>query len=389
MDALPPVPTPPTKLWREFRIQWMPVLVFLGAVAAAVALWKTSLGAPMLVGQVEAVQAAVRSPDVGILVALTVTNYQQVAKDDPVAELDTSDPRTSAARANLLDTRVRLLGEAIRHPELDQQRNDLDYQRLQLELRNHRLALATAEVNLQRAEEEFERVKGLFEAKIVSERAYEIAQRAKEALEVEIRERTELVSYLTNRLPEFWARIERSRSLATQQLAQVEINRLQVAGLATNNLVLRAPTNGVVCNVWHRPGEVVRAGDVILTVQVPRSERIVCYLRQPLPVEPEVGMQVQVRTRSMVKRVGWGKILNVGPQMEPISAALLRPGMNIEIGLPIAISVPPELNLRPGELVDLAILPKTEAASPPLDSRLVRIANPPTPRTVGSAQGPP
>ena len=33
MDSLPPIPTPPAQRWREFRIQVLPILVFLGTVA--------------------------------------------------------------------------------------------------------------------------------------------------------------------------------------------------------------------------------------------------------------------------------------------------------------------------------------------------------------------
>src|SRR5213594_3144403 len=101
MNKLPPIPSPPGKLWREFRIQLLPVLVFLGAVVAAGVLWKTSLAAPSLVGQVESIQAEVRSPDTGVLAMLYVTDHQVVKMGDVIGEVDTSDPRTSSARANL------------------------------------------------------------------------------------------------------------------------------------------------------------------------------------------------------------------------------------------------------------------------------------------------
>jgi hypothetical protein len=35
---------------------------------------------------------------------------------------------------------------------------------------------------------------------------------------------------------------------------------------------------------------------------------------------------------------------------------------NTELGLPLSISVPPSLKIRPGELVDMKLVPKTDAA---------------------------
>ena len=56
-----------------------------------------------------------------------------------------------------------------------------------------------------------------------------------------------------------------------------------------------------------------------------------------------------------------GQILRVGSQMEPINPALVAPdNKRIEVGLPILVSVPPGIQLLPGEHVKLFI----EVASP-------------------------
>jgi hypothetical protein len=49
----------------------------------------------------------------------------------------------------------------------------------------------------------------------------------------------------------------------------------------------------------------------------------------------------------------------VGTQYEPLPAALQMPVRlaNSELGLPLSVSVPPSLRIRPGELVDLRLLP--------------------------------
>ena len=71
-------------------------------------------------------------------------------------------------------------------------------------------------------------------------------------------------------------------------------------------------------------------------------------------------MSVEVRTRGLRRAMSLGKILEVGTQLEPIAPALVSPlrTANIELGLPILVSLPPGLKTRPGEIVDLRIDPR-------------------------------
>ena len=66
-------------------------------------------------------------------------------------------------------------------------------------------------------------------------------------------------------------------------------------------------------------------------------------------------MRVEVRTRGVHRASGIGKVMEVGTQFENIPATLLGPVKfaNINMGLPVDISLPPSLSIRPGELVDV------------------------------------
>jgi hypothetical protein len=70
-------------------------------------------------------------------------------------------------------------------------------------------------------------------------------------------------------------------------------------------------------------------------------------------------MLVQVRTRCVKRQSAETQIVQVGSQMEPIIPALLplSTGKAIETGLPVLVSRPPGLKIRPGEVVDLIIKP--------------------------------
>ena len=82
-------------------------------------------------------------------------------------------------------------------------------------------------------------------------------------------------------------------------------------------------------------------------------------MRPPMSDPPKVGARVEVRTRGSRREIGVASVIEVGAQVEQIAPALLGPVKlaNLELGLPISISVPAELKIMPGELVDLTILP--------------------------------
>jgi len=55
-ERLPPIPTPSSQLWRQLRLQYVPVVIFLAGVAAAVLLWTQWVAPPTLIGEAEAIR---------------------------------------------------------------------------------------------------------------------------------------------------------------------------------------------------------------------------------------------------------------------------------------------------------------------------------------------
>src|SRR5438309_1090732 len=96
-EPLPPVPTPTALRWREFRVRFLPLLVFAGACASVGVIWKHNLSAPMLVGAVEVRSAQVIVPYAGKITQLNVDSFQVVTQGTPLAVLVPSDPRAGLA----------------------------------------------------------------------------------------------------------------------------------------------------------------------------------------------------------------------------------------------------------------------------------------------------
>jgi multidrug resistance efflux pump len=131
--------------------------------------------------------------------------------------------------------------------------------------------------------------------------------------------------------------------------------RIAIIESSQSIITLHAPMTGIVTEVLRRVGENVVVGEVLIIISATQPERIVGYLRQPFPLEPFVGQQVEVRTHGRERLYGLAAITRVGATFEPILNAALHPATTPEVGLPVEVSLPPNLQLRPGELVSLVI----------------------------------
>jgi multidrug resistance efflux pump len=260
--------------------------------------------------------------------------------------------------ADLQVTRARMMQ--------DQQRNDLNYQQTRMDLLGQRIELATAKIRLQQAESEFERVTILFRDKIAPEGVgprdgvlgYEVALRDRDALKIEVEQKTRLISDMEQILQEFKPpTLSNQNPLLNDAInaavsAQEEQLRRTEGGTA-----LRAPMDGIVSIVNRRSGENIAAGEPILTISSERAERIIGFLRLPVSYEPKVGDTVEIRTRGSNAQKASATIQKVGSRMELFTQPLRVRGFAAaqERGLPILINLPENLKVYPGEIVDLFV----------------------------------
>jgi hypothetical protein len=155
---------------------------------------------------------------------------------------------------------------------------------------------------------------------------------------------------------------------------QVTITQLEKMrdAAATNwgPIVLRAPISGMVSLVYRQQGEHIVDGEPLLAINSHWADRIVGYLRQPYPIDPQIGMSVLVTTQERKSRKFWTEISQIGAQLEIItnSLAFVRQGALVDAGLPIVVDVPKGMHLRPGETVNLVFRGKPAAATPVLEA---------------------
>lgn len=360
--ALDPIPTPLPQRWREFRFRVLPVYAFLGAAAIVVYLWQDT-SVPMFSGLGEGVRSTVASPQAGLLQEVLVQPYTTVKAGEPLAVVESADPRTLLS---LLQVEIDLV--RLRFAPSPAEENAIDYERMRIELLRTRADLAVARINLARAQNDVDRQRALHAEKLVSDATFDLTLKTRDAFQAEVNEGSSAFGQIEERL-------EHLRSLGDPGASPPEIEHLRVlldrlestrTALATNAglITLYAPIDGVVHFVGRQPGEHVVEGEPLFTVLSRASDRVVGYLRQPYPVEPRVGLSVRVTTRAPDRRRFWSEIVEVGAQIEVITNALaqLRVGALVDVGLPVVVAVPAQAQVRPGEVVDLVITPRSGGA---------------------------
>jgi multidrug resistance efflux pump len=373
--------TPWKRRWQRFCHRCVPMLGFVGCLAATLWLWQRQGHAPTLQGEVVAVRLDVTAGCDGVLVPLarepwhlydTVEANQVIARLDDravLARLDTGRKELDLVRADLEAAVVKnSRGEPVRNLSYLREATQLaiDHGRSLLRVLDGKMRVETDRVELQRYDARLEHGKPLHEKKASSGRKWTEANRSRETvakrLEAELtalhkaKDEEKTIREKREKLPARLA-AEAAKSLAPFQAAvesqQARIRELEVM---IDQLTIRAPIRGVICAILRRPGEHIRAGHAILTVADPQGQYIVSYVRPGQRLHPLPGMTTEVRLRSAASRPVVTRVERVGPQVEPVPLHLCRDPKVPEWGLPVLITIPQGLPARPGELLDVSIL---------------------------------
>jgi membrane fusion protein, multidrug efflux system len=357
-----PILIPLRKRWHRVRVRWLPALVLITGFGAVAFLWRGHVASLTIVGQAEPVVSDVSCYKPGVLEELNVTRFQRVKAGDPVGKVRVTEPGILASSLAVIQAEIEALRVNLK-PVVAQQRNAMDYDQLRLDWMKQRAQWASSRVNLDLAEAEYRRMNALFQDKIVSERVYEQAKAARDRLQKEVEELGKLVAEGETNLQylQVTNKAEISQVSTDPLLAAIAVqeSKLRLTEADLSPRVVKAPIDGIVTTIYHRAGEAVNAGQPIVAIATLSPVRIVGYLRVPLATQPTAGMEVQVRTRRPRREVGKATVTEVGTQLESVPATLLGPinFANIVQGLPLDISLPANLKILPGELVDVTLLP--------------------------------
>ncbi len=362
---LTPIPVPPAQRWRVFRVEKLPLIVFALGVVAVVLLWRGSAVAPALVAEAEIIQTEVRSARGGVLLELAAEPLQTVRAGQVLGRVRAIPAAEAAAEIAHLRAELDSLA-AGREPIIAGQRLAADRERIRLDWMRERAALAALRMEARQAEADLARQRGLHARGVATDEALETARNLSTGLAERLVVQERLVLELAPREDDpASAPGPADESLAAAlRAAEAE---LRFAEARVEPETLLAPVDGIIVRVVRHAGETIIPGEPVLYVAPPTAARLVGFIRQPVDREVRPGMVVEVRTRDTRPRVATAAIQAVGRVLEPVPPtllALLDRADSPELGLRVHFSLPPDLDLRPGEQVDVMIARSARKASP-------------------------
>jgi multidrug resistance efflux pump len=146
-------------------------------------------------------------------------------------------------------------------------------------------------------------------------------------------------------------------------------------------LVIKSPISGTVTQIHARPGQFVQPGHPILEIASERGTGIVAYLRAEQQILPREGMEVEVRTASDPYHSHAAQVESVAGQYDSVPTRLLRDPKTPEWGIPVRVTLPQDISVRPGELVRVTFRSRpfsgkssTAAAAAPTSSDRLAVA---------------
>ena len=367
---LRPIPIPLAQRLEDARTKIAPFLVFGMALIITAMLWHDALAPSMLVGEVVTVKSAVSSPVPATLQRLSVQRLQRVKAGDVIGELRANDPRQTLdlMQGELTLLRLEANAEDSTNDALTAQRREtLDIERLRLDLMAEKVALTVALANAKKATMDLQLAEKMVNASADAGSFIQVAQLAKEKADNEAKARQALVDTLGPRVEKLSAATPTSPPAQDAQLKRAIEDLQQRLGSieqSQNVITLRAPIDGIITEVLRHAGENIMAGEPLLVITATQAESIIGYMRQPFPLQPAVGQTVEVRSNGRDRQHGSAVVTRVGEHFEPIINPALHPAPTAEMGLPVEVSLPSNLKLRPGELVGLVIRP-SESQNPP------------------------
>ncbi len=382
MSDLPRIPVSWSQRWRSLRQRLFPVCAFALSACLAGWLWSRQFSFTQAIGEVFAHKVEVSVPVDGALLAQSGRNldlYQTVRAGQVIIRLD--DRPTLAAistvQKQLEEAKLELKAK-LEDLRLDRQDREFDRtteaRRLAVEIEQRRLDIASRKgeltadkIELERELEKLKVADELMAKKAISRIDYLEYERRRDVVQERIRGHEEFLAEARLQLQSAQQRMDQHSPTESATAADlvapfhaaigVQEARLAELELQREALDIRSPISGRIVSVSAWPGQQVRRGTVVFTVASHEADYIVSYVRPNQRFQPAKGMQVAARSRTNTSLTVSATVSNIGPQLEPIPAQQLRDIKRPEWGLPVLISIPSSLGLRPGELVDLKFLP--------------------------------
>jgi multidrug resistance efflux pump len=371
-------------------LRFLPVLVWLGAVAGVAGLFHRRIAQFEVVGIANAEVHDVGTNTRARVISVPVQLFTKVTKGDPVAVVSTvlDDERIEAAKA-VIQAEIKSTGA--QRTELRKNYEAEIYNRQSewwAELRAFTSDLVAARLRIQDVNSAIENDRAMLNKILLDNRnfweenaanfgtditlfnKYKTMEASRKTLEEKIKRDTLKLANNKKELED--AKDRRERYIKYQPQPGIDPNEAQhitdliVAALQQElneleerqrELVLTAPCDGFVSNINTQVGEVVILPDfpvVAITEEKPSS--IIAYVSENMLGHFAGRKEVEIIKGSVPKQIGRSEIINVGPRVEQLPQRLWRNQAIPQWGRAVQIEIPIDMKLLPNELVVVRVL---------------------------------
>jgi len=378
----------------RLRLHILPILVWVGAVAFVVVLFHHRSQRFEVLGFAQGQVRQVAAISDGRLKSVPVQLFEKVSHgqilavlaDEPLqGQLATALAQIEFLMAKLIPTQELMLAEAANQQTdwiADRRRFDIDVENIRLQILELKTLLETDKITLQGLAVEVKITKDLVEQNAVAPYELQKAEVLYNALAKKVEENEYLLEQLEQQLNETQRRRDQFASRLPQhppvdsavelihkeiQVQEKLIDELLVQSKA---LTIKSPIDGVVIqiqgnanqvvlrrpgeSVLRMPGEVVRAGEPILTIAQTKPSEVIAYAQREQLGRVRIGMAVQLIKNIEPAQIASSQIVRLGPTMELMPERLWRNPNIPQWGRPMLIKIPPDMQLTPGELVGIS-----------------------------------
>jgi len=284
------------------------------------------------------------------------------------ARLETIKAEIERLQAQIESTKSVLEAEATNR-ETDwyarRRRFSIDVEGARLQVLQTKAQLETDRMTLRNLQMEKQTVEKLIKEDAVSAYELERAEMQCEVVAARIEEYKEILTQNTddlieaqNRLDKFLERRPEHPSVdksveVIRQAINVQQGMINELISRRQPLLLKSPVDGVVKNVFYRPGDAVLAGESIVTIAEKEPQEVIAYANETQLAQVRGNMTVELVKRSEPAQIASSQVVYVGPAMEMIPQQLWQNANIPEWGLPVLIKIPPDMKLIPGEMVGI------------------------------------
>jgi multidrug resistance efflux pump len=368
--------------WGRTQLRFLPMLVWIIAMIGVIALFYTRSARLEVPAIAEADEHTVASTAPGLLFKLPVNLYEGVTQGQTVAIVKiytnpADDTRVEADKAaaegelQRLKAQLAAADEKLKSEAAQQEFKYADTLRqLAVDVERNRIAqlevrttLEPDEVTLRSYELDIKITKDLLAKGAVE--AYELQklQTQYEALAVKIEaNKKELVQAEDNLKKAEQRQVEFAQNKPTPVLQSILLDPIRKEILVQerrivellkerDTMVIQAPFDAVVSNIFRRPNETVMGGEPILTLAKRQPRNILAFAARGFYSTAKEDMRVQVIKGTYPQKVFESQVISVGPTIEKIPPQLWQSPTYPEWGRPILIAYYNEMELVPNELV--------------------------------------